>query len=84
MAAWIKMSRGMKLGLGPGDFVLWGLRSAKGATICIGAGRTVLQMVAQKRGTAQIFGLCVLWPNGGWIRMPLGREVGLGTAGVTQ
>ena len=24
-----------------------------------------------------IFGPCLLWPNGGWIKMPLGTEVGL-------
>ena len=27
MAAWIKMSLGMELGLGPGDYVRWGPRS---------------------------------------------------------
>jgi len=32
-----------------------------------------------ERGTAPppIFGPCLLWPNGGWIKMPLGTKVGL-------
>jgi len=29
------------------------------------------------RGTAPIFGPYLLWPNGWWIKMSLGREVGL-------
>ena len=50
MAACIKMSLGMELGLGPGDFVLHGDLAPP-----------------PKRGEApQIFGLCLLWPNG-WI-----------------
>ena len=49
MTAWIKMSLGMEVGLGPGDFVLDGdpaPPSPKGG------------------GTPQIFGPCLLWPNG--------------------
>jgi len=42
MAAWIKMSLGMELGLGPGDFVLDG----------------------DPAFPPQIFGPCLLWPNG--------------------
>ena len=49
MAAWIKMSLGMEVGLGPGDFVLDGDPSPP----------------PQKGGIApQIFGLCLLRPNG--------------------
>jgi len=50
MAAWIKMSLSMELGLGPGDFVLDGTPLSP----------------PQKGGAAlpQIFGRCLLWPNG--------------------
>ena len=48
MAAWIKMSLGMELGLGPGDFLLDGDPASP----------------PQKGGGApQIFGPCLLWPN---------------------
>jgi len=49
MAAWIKMSLGMELGIDPGDFVLDGDPAPppkKGG------------------GSLQIFGPCLLWPNG--------------------
>ena len=49
MAAWIKMSHGMELGLGPGDFVLDG---DPAPTPQKGAKRP-----------PQIFGPCLLWPN---------------------
>jgi len=49
MAAWIKMSLGMELGLGPGDFVLDGDSAPPPKRVT---------------GTAQIFGQCLLWPNG--------------------
>jgi len=29
-----------------------------------------------------IFGPCLLWPNAGWITMPLGTEVGLGSGHI--
>jgi len=50
MAAWIKMPLGMKVGLYPGDFVLG----------------EELDHPPQKGGGAlpQIFGPCLLWPNG--------------------
>jgi len=49
MTEWIKMSLGMQLGLGPGDFVLDGDHAPP----------------PQKGGGAsQIFGPCLLWPNG--------------------
>ena len=51
MATWIKMSLGMKLGLGTGDFVLDGDPAPP----------------PRKGGGAsprQIFGPCLLWPNG--------------------
>jgi len=48
MAAWIKMYLGMELGLGAGDFVLDGDPDP-----------------LQKKGRSpQIFGPCLLWPNG--------------------
>jgi len=50
MAAWIKISLGMELGVGTGDFVLDGDPAAP----------------PQKGGGAphtQIFGPCLLWPN---------------------
>jgi len=49
MAAWIKMSLGMELGLGPGDFVLDG---------------TTLPPPQKRGGAPQIFGPCLLRPNG--------------------
>jgi len=48
MAAWIKMSLGTELGLGPGDFVLDG-------------DPVPLPKRGQR---PQIFGPCLLWPNG--------------------
>ena len=48
MAAWIKMSLGMELGLGPGDIVLDGDPA------------TLPKMGADP----QILGACLLWPNG--------------------
>jgi len=60
MVGWIKMPLGMEVGLGPGDFVLDGDPA----------------LPSPKRGQSpQIFGPCLLWPNG-W--MPLGTELGLG------
>jgi len=49
MAAWIKMKRGIKVGLGPGDIVLYGDPASpkKGA-----------------QPPPPIFGPCLLWPNG--------------------
>jgi len=48
MAAWIKMSLGMELGLGPGDCVRWGPRSPS----------------PKGERSPKIFGPCLLWPNG--------------------
>jgi len=48
MAAWIKMSLGMELGLGAGDFVLDGDPAHP----------------SPKGGRPPIFGPCLLWPNG--------------------
>jgi len=49
MAAWIKMPLGMELGLSPGDFVSDG----------------DLALPSARRGRSpQIFGPCLLWPNG--------------------
>jgi len=35
-----------------------------------------------QRGTAPIFGPCMLWPQAEWIKMPLGTKVGLGPSHV--
>jgi len=37
-----------------------------------------------ERGTAAppLFGPCLLWPNVGWIKMPLGMEVDLGPGDI--
>jgi len=51
MVAWIKMSLGMELGLGKGDFVLDGDSLSPSPT---GGGAKA----------DQIFGPCLLWPNG--------------------
>ena len=49
MAAWITMSLGMEVDLGPGDFVLDGDPAPP----------------PQKGGGApQVFGKCLMWPNG--------------------
>jgi len=49
MASWIKMSLGMGLGLGQGDFVLDGDPAPP---------------FPKGGGAPQIFGPCLLWPNG--------------------
>ena len=48
MAAWINMSLGTELGLGPGDFVLDGDPAP----------------LPQKGAEPPIFGPSLLWPNG--------------------
>jgi len=35
-----------------------------------------------QRGTAPIFGPCMLWPQAEWIKMPLGTKVGLGPSHI--
>jgi len=50
MAAWIKMPLGMEVGLSPGDFVL--------------DGDPVPPPQKGGRAPLQIFGPCLLWPNG--------------------
>jgi len=49
MAKWIKMLLGMEVGLDPGDFVLDGDPAPPSA---------------KRRQSPQIFGPCLLWPNG--------------------
>ena len=62
MAAWIKMSLGMELGLGPGDFVLDGDPAPP----------------RQKGGVAPIFSAHVdCGQTAGWMKLVLGMEVGL-------
>jgi len=48
MAAWIKMPLGTEVGLSPGDFVLDGDSAPS----------------SQRGRSPQIFGPCLLWPNG--------------------
>jgi len=56
-AGWIKMAFGREVGLGLGDIVLDGDPAP----------------TSQKGGSSAppLFGACLLWPNGGWIKMPL-------------
>jgi len=65
MAAWTKMSLGMELGLGPGDFVLEGDPAPP----------------PKRGGAEPpppVFGPCLLWPNGWiWMQLVLGMVVGL-------
>ena len=52
-----------------------------GVQVGLGPGHTVSDgdpAPLPQRGTAPIFGPCLLWPNGWWIKMSLGMEVGLG------
>jgi len=50
MAAWIKMPLGLELGFGPGDFVLDGDPASPSPK--------------RRADPPQIFGPCLLWPNG--------------------
>jgi len=62
MAAWIKISLGMEVGLGPGDFVLDGDPAPP----------------PQKGGRAPKFSAHVYCAKtAGWIKMVLGMEAGL-------
>jgi len=65
MAEWIKMSLGIDLRLGPGDFVLDGEPASS---------------TSPKRGGAppQFLAHVCCGQTAGWIKMPLGMEVGLG------
>ena len=62
MAAWIQMSLGMELGLGPGDFVL---------------DRDPAPLPKKGAESPQILDPCLLWPNGWMDQIVLGMEVGL-------
>jgi len=64
MAAWISMSLGMELGLGPGDFVLDGDPAS------------LFQKGAEPRPQFSAHFYC--GQTAGWINMALGMEVGLG------
>ena len=46
----------------------------------VGPGHLVLDgdPAPPKRGTTPIFGPCLLWQVAGWIKVPLGMEIGLG------
>jgi len=61
MAGWIKMSLGMELGLGPGDYVLDGDPAP----------------FPKRGAEPAIFGPCLLWSTAGWMKLALGTEVGL-------
>jgi len=60
------MKLGMQVGLGPGDSVLVGTQL----------------LLSQKGAEPPIFGPYLLWPVAGWIKMSLGREVGLSPSHV--
>jgi len=62
----INIKLGMQVGLGPGHIVL---------------DRNPAPLV-KKGQNLPIFGPYLLWPNGGWIKMPHGREVGLGSRDI--
>jgi len=74
-AGWINMPLGTKAGLGPGHIVLDG---------------DAAPLQQKGHSPPAIFDPCLLWPNGwfsahvycyqtaGWIKMPLGTELGLG------
>ena len=51
-----------------------------GTVVGLGPGDVVLDGVAAppKRAQPPVFGSCLLWPNGGWMKTPLGTEVDLG------
>ena len=63
MAGWIKLPRGMDVGLGPGDCVRWRLRSPfqKGAE-------------PPPQFSAHVY----CGQTAGWVKTPLGTEVDLG------
>ena len=72
MAAWIKMSLAMELGLRPGDFVLDGKPDPlpkKGA-----------EPPNQKKNSADVY----CGQTAGWIKMVCGMEVGLGPGHIVQ
>jgi len=56
------MKLGVRVGLGPGHIVLDGDPAP----------------LLKKGAAPPIFGLCLLWPTAGWIKMPLGMELVLG------
>ena len=67
MAAWLKMSLGMELGLGPGDFVLDGDPRFPPQK---GGGRAPPQ---KKKISAHVY----CGQTAGWMKLVLGTEVGL-------
>jgi len=63
MAAWIKMSLGMELGLAPGDFVLNG---------------DPAPLPKRGRSPSNFRPFVYCGQTAGWMKMPLGTEVDLG------
>jgi len=61
MAAWIKITLGMEVVLGPRDFVRWGPRS----------------LSPKKDGAHKFYALVYCGQTAGWIKMVLDMEVGL-------
>jgi len=61
------MPLGMEVGIGPGDCIRWGPRSAR---------------KRGHPPPPPIFCLCLLWKTAGSIKMPLGTEVNLGLGDV--
>jgi len=57
------------------------IRMPLGTEVGLSLGNIVLwgpRSRSPKGAQPPIFGQCPLWPNGGWTKMPLGMEVGLG------
>jgi len=72
-AGWIKMPLGMDVGLCPGDCVRW-----------VWGEGTQPSSPRPKKGTAssQFLAHVYYGQTAGWIKVPLGMEVGLGPGGV--
>jgi len=67
-AAWFKMKRGMKLGLGPGHIVLDGDPAP----------------LRQRRTAPQFSADVCCGQKAGWIKMSLGRQVGLSPSDIAS
>jgi len=63
---WIKIKPGLQVGLSPGHIVL--------ELHCVTVPFQQMEGDSTQRGTVPFH---LLWPMAGWIKMPLGMEVGL-------
>jgi len=55
-----------------------------GTEVGLGPGHIVLVAPAKVHSPHPQFSAHVLWPNGGWIKMPLGREADLGPGDIVH